>query len=155
MLDWISRLLVALAVATGAAGVGTAAGHAAPGGSVHAQDAIQAIIDSLSSAVTQAEPAGSQPEATGLDRAGEVANDHAADGLQRATDATTADHGKPADAGSPAAAPAADPPTENPPVAAPPVDTPPAQGPPATHPPVPAPPVAAPPVDAPGQANRP
>jgi hypothetical protein len=146
MLDFIARLLVALTVATGAAGIGTAKGHAAPAGNDNAMAAIEAIIARVSAAVQDAQAPTQAPEATGLDRATDVANDHAAAGLEKA---------KAASGNSAGAAPAAAPQVNAPPVDAPPVEVPPAHGPPATHPPVPAPPVPAPPVDAPGQGNRP
>ncbi|HEV8547121.1 MAG TPA: hypothetical protein VGQ64_12565 [Candidatus Limnocylindrales bacterium] len=149
MLDVIARLLVALAL--GAQGVGTAADHASPDGNAKAIAAIEAIIAQVSAAVEQAQAAaGEQPDTTGLDRATEVANEHAADGLEKAAEAQAAGQAN-ADAAAPADAPEVD----APPVDTPPVDTPAASGPPATHPPVLVPPVPTPPVDAPGQGNRP
>jgi hypothetical protein len=151
MLEVIARLLVALAVALGAKGVGTAADHASPDGNAKAIAAIEAIIAQVSAAVEQAQAAaGEQPDTTGLDRATEVANEHAADGLEKAAEAQAAGQAN-ADAAAPADAPDVD----APPVDTPPVDTPAASGPPTTHPPVPAPPVPTPPVDASGQGNRP
>jgi hypothetical protein len=144
MLEIIARLLVALSVAAG--GIGTAGGHASPDGNTNAFAAIEAIIAQVSAAVEQAQ-AAEQPDATGLDRAREVADEHAADGLQTATDATSA--------GQPNAAAGDAPDVDAPPVDTPPVDVPVATGPPATLPPVPAPPVPIPPVDAPGVGNRP
>jgi hypothetical protein len=147
MLDLVARLLVALTVAAGAAGIGTAQDHASPGGSANAIAAIEAIIARVSAAAHDPQaPTTQAPEATGLDRATDVANDHAAAGLEKA---------KAVSGDAAGAAPAEAPDVDAPPVAAPPVDVPPAHGPPATHPPVPAPPVPAPPVDAPGQGNRP
>jgi hypothetical protein len=148
MLEIIARLLLALAVATGAQGVGTASDHASPDGNANGIAAIEAIIAQVSAALEQAQAAG-PPDATGLDRATDVANEHAADGLQKAADAT-AGHSS-ADSAAPADAPDVD----APPVDTPPVDVPVASGPPAALPPVPAPPVPTPPVDAPGQGNRP
>jgi hypothetical protein len=151
MLEVIARLLVALAVAAGAQGVGAASDHASTDGNTKAIAAIEAIIVQAAAALEQAQAtAGEQPETVGLDRATEVADEHAADGLEKAADAkaagqANADGAKPADTPDVAA----------PPVAAPPVETPVATGPPAAHPPVPVPPVPAPPVDAPGQGNRP
>jgi hypothetical protein len=152
MLDLVARLLVALSVAVGG-GVATAGDHASPNGHQNAFDAIEAIIARATAAVEQAQPTSAgRPEATGLDRAQEVANDHAADGLGTAVDAAGADHdAKPEAAGDGASALE----VEAPPVGTPPVDTPAANGPPESKPPVPAPPISAPPVDAPGQGNRP
>jgi hypothetical protein len=162
MLEIIARLLIALAVAAGAQGVGTADEHASPEGNAKAIAAIEAFIAKVSAVAEETEAApGEQPETTGLDRATEVADEHAADGLDKAADAKAAGQAK-ADAAkaagqakADAAKPADAPDVEAPPVEAPPVDMPPVSGPPATHPPVAAPPVPAPPVDAPGQGNRP
>jgi len=145
MLEIIARLLLALAVATGAQGVGTASDHASPDGNVNGSAAIEAIIAQVSAALEQAQAAG-PPDATGLDRATDVADEHAADGLQKAADAT---------AGHSSGAAAAAPDVDAPPVDTPPIAVPVASGPPAALPPVPAPPVPTPPVDAPGQGNRP
>jgi len=156
MLDLVARLLVALSVAAGAAGLATAQDHASPGGSPNAVAAIEAIIARLSDAAAETlSPTSQQPATSGLDRATDVANDHAATGLERAKAGSD-------NAGAAAGqAPVVDtPPVAAPPVETPPVDVPAANGPPATHPPhaappVPVPPVPAPPVDAPGQGNRP
>ena len=146
MLEVISRLLVALSVAIGAHGVVTAAAHATPGGNTHSVAAIEAAI-ARRDAVT-AEAAANQPstpgDVTGLDRANEVANEHAAGGLAKAAAAGADGRARAAAARAehqPASGATGD---------APAFDTPPVDGPPATHPPVPAPPV-----DAPGQGNRP
>jgi hypothetical protein len=146
MLDVIARLLVALAVAMGAQGVGTAGDHGSPGGNADALAAIEAIIARVSDAVaaTNVTVTTGQPDTTGLDKANEVANDHAADGLAKAADAKAAGQAK-ADAARAAHQPASAPTVDTPPVPAPPVDTPPTKGPPATTPPVPAPPVPTPP----------
>lgn len=151
MLEFVTQLLVALAVALGGHGPGPADDHAAPQGNPHAIDAIEAMIERVTAAVETARPetAGGKPESTGLGQAREVADEHAADRLDTATQAP--EHG-----GGPAdVAPADAPVVDAPPVDAPPVDVPVASGPPASHPPVPAPPVPAPPVDAPGIGNRP
>ena len=154
MLELIASLLFALSVALGGQGIGTVSDHASPDGNSKAIDAIEAIITRESAAVVEAQQAaGQKPETTGLDRATDVANDHAAAGLEKANAASD-------NAGSAAGqAPV----TDTPPVAAPPVDTPPvdvpaADGPPVSQPPVAAPPVdtppvPAPPVDAPGRAT--
>lgn len=147
MLEVVSRLLVALSVAIGAHGVVTAAAHANPGGNTHSVAAIEAAI-ARRDAVTTTQPAANKPSTpgavTGLDRANEVANEHAADGLAKAAAAGAEGRAKAAAARSahqPAAGASGDQPA---------FDTPPTSGPPATHPPVPAPPV-----DAPGLGNRP
>lgn len=129
MLEKVIELLLALLVGTGAAGVGTAAEHAAPGASEAAADAIAAIIARVSDA-TEVVAA----EARGLERAADhVTNDHALGALEDAAVAreaglATADEAR---AQAPAGQPGALPPVEAPPVG----------GPPADHPPVPAPPV--------------
>jgi hypothetical protein len=151
MLEIIARLLVALGIAIGGSGVGTAADHASPDGNAKAISAIEAIIARISAVVEDAQlQAGQQPDSTGLDRATEVADEHAADGLAGAADARAAGQAN-ADAATPADAPV----VAAPPVDTPPIDTPVASGPPATHPPVPVPPIAAPPVDAPELGSRP
>ena len=79
MLDLVARLLVALSVAVGAAGLATAGDHASPGGGSTVVAAIEAIIARLSDAVAETQgPTGQQPATTALDRATEVANDHVA-----------------------------------------------------------------------------
>ena len=144
MLDIIARLLIALAVAAGAQGVGTAGDHAAGDGNDKALGAIEAVIARLSAVVDQAQALAGAPETTGLDRALEVADEHAAVGLARAADARAA---------AAARAEGAAPVVAAPPIDTPPVDTPAADGPPAALPPVAAPPVPAPPIAAPGMAQ--
>ncbi len=53
MLEIIARLLLALAVATGAQGVGTASDHASPDGNANGIAAIEAIIAQVSAALEQ------------------------------------------------------------------------------------------------------
>jgi hypothetical protein len=146
MLELIASLLVALSVAVGGQGIGSAIDHAPPDGNSKATDAIEAIITRVSAAVQAQEAAGQQPDTTGLDRASDVADEHAAGGLEKASEvAGQAGGATPADA----------PDVDAPPVGTPPIDVPPVAGPPATHPPIAVPPVPAPPVDAPGLGNRP
>ena len=94
MLELILSLLVALGIAAGAQGIATAAGHASPAGNAKATAAIQAIIDATPAELEQADPAAGKPDVTGLDRAMEVANEHAADGLARAAAASAAGKAK-------------------------------------------------------------
>jgi hypothetical protein len=154
MLELIARLLVALSVALGAHGVTSAGGHASPDGNAHAVAAIEAAIARLADLAAGArEAAAAAPELTGLDRALEVADEHAADGLAKAAAAKAAGQAKAAaarGAHQPAAGGAGQAPADKPAAGGPPFEVPPVDGPPATHPPVPAPPV-----DAPGQGNRP
>ena len=160
MLELITRLLVALTVAVGAHGVTTAGAHATPAENAHVVAAIEATIARVAAVVNEtsviaAEAAsGTKPDATGLDRANEVANEHAADGLAKAAAAGSAGRAKAAAASSAGRAKAAAARAAHPAAsgadAGPPFDVPPVDGPPATHPPVPAPPV-----DAPGLDHRP
>jgi hypothetical protein len=142
MLDVVARLVIALSVAianlgVAAGGLATAEQHASPGGSPTAIAVIEALAARITSSVEQAEAA--VDHATGLDRATEVANEHAADALARATAAKAAGQAKAAAAKASAGG-----------AAEPPVSVPVASGPPAGHPPLPAPPVGSP-----GQGNRP
>jgi hypothetical protein len=172
MLELIARLLVALAVALGAHGVGSAMQHATQDARGNAGAALESVIADATqrasddATTTAATPDAGAPDATGIDRALEVADDHAADGLAtaiaakaagqataaaaRADGQATAAAAKAAGQAKAAAARSAHQPSSGTTVNRPPVTVPVTQGPPATHPPF-----TAPPVDAPGLGNRP
>jgi hypothetical protein len=147
LLEKIIELLIALTVATGAQGLGTAAGHADPAGNQSALDAIAAAIqratDRIATATTPVAADVDLPDPA-ADRASEALADAAAAKAagQAKADAAQANAGKPDGAGKPADTPDA-------PVSAPRVDPPAAApfdppGPPDPHP-------SGPPIDPPGK----